>query len=89
MLYLHLILFNVCIIIYEVERRYVHAFRSYLYNYFFLTFSFLKSNCITKKIVKVIQDEICSKLFEIYKQTENVALVKFVEAIPVSGSQFF
>ena len=87
--YLHLILFNVCIIIYEAEHRYAHAFCSYLHNYFFLAFSFLKSNCITKKIVKLIQDEICSKLFEIYKQTENVALVKFVEAIPVSGSQFF
>ena len=42
-----------------------------------------------KKTVKVIEDEVCSKLFEIYKGTEKVVLVKFMEAIPFSGSHFF
>ena len=30
-----------------------------------------------------------AKFFEIYKGTEKVVLVKFVEAIPFSGSHFF
>ena len=42
-----------------------------------------------KKIVKVIEDKIYSKLFEIYKGTEQVMLVKLVEAIPFSRSHFF
>ena len=41
-----------------------------------------------KKIVKVIEDDIYDKLLEIYKGTEMVVLVKFVEAIPFSGSHF-
>ena len=44
---------------------------------------------MTKKILTVIEDEIYSKLFEIYKGTEKVILVKFVEVIPFSGSHFF
>ena len=39
--------------------------------------------------MKVIEDEIYSKLLEIYKGTEKVVLVKFVEAIPFSGSHLF
>ena len=42
-----------------------------------------------KKFVKVIEDDIYDKLLEIYKGTEMVVLVKFVEAIPFSGSHFF
>ena len=42
-----------------------------------------------KKIVKVIEDETLSKLFKIYKGTEKVVLVKFVEAIHFSGSHSF
>ena len=42
-----------------------------------------------KKIVKVIEDEIYSKLFEIYKGTKKVVLIIFVEVIPFSGSHLF
>ena len=54
-----------------------------------LTFSFFQSKRIKKKIVKVIEDEIYSKHFEIYKETEKFVLVKFVEDIQFSGSHFF
>ena len=42
----------------------------------------------TFSFVKVIEDDIYDKLLEIYKGTEMVVLVKFVEAIPFSGSHF-
>ena len=42
-----------------------------------------------KKNVKVIEDEICGKLFEIYNGTEKNVLVKFVEAIPFRECHFF
>ena len=58
-------------------------FSIYYYIYFF------QSKRITKKTVKVIEDEIYGKLFEIYKRAENTVLVKFVEAIPFSGSHLF
>ena len=54
-----------------------------------LTFSFFKSKSITKKIAKVIEDEIDSNRFEMYKGTEKVLLIKFVEVIPFSRSYFF
>ena len=56
------------VIIYEAKRSY--AFRSYLYNIAILT-QFFQSKRITKKIVKVIEDDIYGKLFEIYKETEK------------------
>ena len=56
--------------------------------YFFFTFSCFKS-VSQKKNVKVIEDEICGKLFEIYNGTEKNVLVKFVEAIPFRESHFF
>ena len=67
------------VIIYEANHRY--AFRSYLYNYFYSYIQFFQSKRITKKIVKVIEYEIYSKPFRIYKGTEKVVLAKFVEAI--------
>ena len=69
------------------KRRY--AFRSNLYNYFYSYILFFQSKRITKKTVKVIEDEICSKIFEMYMETEKVVLVKFVKAIPFSRSHFF
>ena len=54
-----------------------------------LTFSFFQSKRIKKKIVKVIEDEIYSKHFEICKETEKFVLVKFVEDIQFSESHFF
>ena len=36
-----------------------------------------------------IEDDIYDKLSEIYKGTEKVVLVKFVEAIPFGGSDLF
>ena len=65
------------VLIYEAKRRY--AFCSYLYNYFYSYIYFFQSKRITKKAIKVIEDEICCKLFEVYKGTERVVLVKFVE----------
>ena len=56
---------------------------------FILTFRFFNQSVSHKKIEKVIEDEIYSKLFEIYKETEKVVLLKFVEAIPFSGRHFF
>ena len=56
---------------------------------FILTFSFFKSKSITKKIAKVIEDEIDSNLFEMYKGTEKVLLIKFVEVIPFNRTYFF
>ena len=70
MYYLHCKVAHV--LIYESKRRY--AFCSYLYNYFYSYIFFFQSKRITKKIVKVIEDEIYSKLFEIYKGTEKVVL---------------
>ena len=64
----------------------MHFVRTWKIIVIHLVFS-IKTN--HKKIVKVIEDEIYNKLFEIYKGTEKVALVKFVEAIPFSGSHFF
>ena len=55
---------------------------------FILTFRFFIQS-VSKKIVKVIEDEIYDKLLEIYKGTEKVVLVKFVEAIPFSRRHFF
>ena len=74
------------VIIYEVKGRYV--FRLYLCNYFYSYIQLFQSKRIAKKIVKVIDEKICSKLFEIYKGTEKDVLVKFVE-LPFSGSHFF
>ena len=65
------------------------AFRSYLYDDFYSYIYFFQWKCITKKIVKVIEDEVYSKLFGIYKGTKRVVLVIFVEAIPFSGSHLF
>ena len=48
---------------------------------FIRTFSFFNQRLSQKKIVKVIEDDIYDKLLEIYKGTEKVVLVKFVEAI--------
>ena len=56
---------------------------------FILTFSFFNQSLSQKKIVKAIEDDTCDKLLEIYKGTEKFVLVKFVEAIPFSGSNFF
>ena len=39
-----------------------------------------------KAIVKVIEDEIYSELFEMYKKTEKIVLVKFVEVTPIIGN---
>ena len=50
---------------------------------------FFQSNRITKKIVKIIQDEIYSKLFEICKRTKKFVLVKFGEAIPLAEANSF
>ena len=75
---------------YKAKRKY--PFRLYLNNYFYSCIQFFKPKRITKKkkkIVKVIEDEIYRKLLEIYKGTEKVVLVKFVEAIPFSGRHFF
>ena len=55
----------------------------------FWVFLALLPKAYHKKNCKVIEDQIYSKLFEIYKGTEKVVLVKFVEAIPFSGSHFF
>ena len=41
-----------------------------------------------KKIVKVIEDGFYSNLFEIYKETKKVVLVKLVVVISLSGSYF-
>ena len=67
----------------------MHAFRSYMYNYFYSYIYFFQWKRITKKIVKAIEDEIYSKLFEIYKGTKKVVLVVFVETIPFSRSHLF
>ena len=56
-------------IIYEAKHRY--AFRSYLYNYFYSYIKFFQSKRIAKKIVKVTEDDIHNKLFEIYKETKK------------------
>ena len=48
---------------------------------FIRTFSFFNQRLSQKKFVKVIEDDIYDKLLEIYKGTEKVVLVKFVEAI--------
>ena len=48
---------------YETKRRY--AFRSYMCNYFYSYIFFFQSKRTTKKILKVIEDEIYGKLFEI------------------------
>ena len=67
MYYLHCKVVHV--IIYKVKGRY--AFRSYLYNYFFSHIKFFNQSVSQKKIVKVIEDDINGKLFEIYKETEK------------------
>ena len=60
-----------------------YAFRSYLYLIIFiLTFTFFNQSLSQKKKVKAIEDDIYDKLLGIYKGTEKVVLVKFVEAIP-------
>ena len=64
-----------------------HLVRTYIVT-FIITFSVFNQS-VSQKIVKVIEDEIGSKLFEIYKGTKNVMLVKFVETIPFSESHFF
>ena len=59
-----------------------YAFPSYLYLIIFiLTFTFFNQSLSQKK-VKAIEDDIYDKLLGIYKGTEKVVLVKFVEAIP-------
>ena len=75
------------VIIHEAKGRY--AFCSYLYNYFYSNIQFFQPKRITIKLVKVIENEIYNELFEIYKGTEKVVLVKFLEGIPFSGSYFF
>ena len=60
----------------------MHLVRTYIIT-FIITFSVFNQS-VSQKIVKVIEHEIGSKLFEIYKGTKNVMLVKFVETIPFS-----
>ena len=67
MYYLHCKVVHV--IIYEAKRRY--AFRSYLYSYFYSYIQLFQSKHITKKFLKVVEDDIYVKLFEIYKETEK------------------
>ena len=55
---------------------------------FILTFSFFNQSASQKKTEKV-PDEIYSRLFEIYKGTDKVVLLKFVEAIPFSRNHSF
>ena len=56
---------------------------------FIIAFSVFNQSISQKKLLKIVENEIYSKIFEIYKRTEKVELVKFVEVIPFSGSHFF
>ena len=74
------------VIIYEVQIRISFIL---VFNYFYSYFYFFQSKPVTKKKVKAIEDDIYDKLLGIYKGTEKVVLVKFVEAIPFNrGHQF-
>ena len=42
-----------------------------------IAFSFFNGNLSQKKIVKVIEDDICDKLLEILKGSEKFVLAKF------------
>ena len=56
---------------------------------FIFTFTFFNQSLLQKKFVKVIEGDIYDNILEIYKRTEKVVLVKFVEIIPFSGSHSF
>ena len=60
--------------IYEAKHRYV--FCSYLH-YYYSCIQFFQWKPVTKKIVKVIEDDIYDKLLEILKGSEKFVLAKF------------
>ena len=60
--------------IYEAKHRYV--FCSYLH-YYYSCIQFFQWKPVTKKIVKVIDDDIYDKLLEILKGSEKFVLAKF------------
>ena len=64
----------VFVTIYEAKGRYV--FPSYLH-YYYSCIQFFQWKPVTKKIVKVIEDDIYDKLLEILKGSEKFVLAKF------------
>ena len=76
------------VILYEAKRRYAFSLHLYLIA-FILTFTFFNKSLSQKKFAKVIEDDIYDKLLEIYRGTEKVVLIKFVETIPYGRSHFF
>ena len=68
-------MFNVAHVnVHEAKRRYV--FCSYLH-YYYSCIQFFQWKPVTKKIVKVIDDDIYDKLLEILKGSEKFVLAKF------------
>ena len=61
----------------SVDMSFVHNRIIIIIIIIIIAFSFFNGNLSQKKIVKVIEDDICDKLLEILKGSEKFVLAKF------------